>query len=72
MVLVHGVGPGTTGLANFAPIIESLAARFEVHLIDLIGFGRSARKTARPYFDLSLWLNQIRAVLATSPIGPAW
>jgi 2-hydroxy-6-oxo-octa-2,4-dienoate hydrolase len=65
MVLIHGVGPGTTGLANFGPVLDSLAARFEVHLVDLIGLGQSARKVTRPFFDISIWLDQATAVLAT-------
>jgi pimeloyl-ACP methyl ester carboxylesterase len=70
IVLVHGVGPGTTGLANFRPVLQALAARYEVHLTDLIGFGRSGRKEERPFFDPALWLEQVKALVAACPTPP--
>jgi len=71
VLLVHGIGPGTTGLANFAPLFDRLSAQWEVHLIDLIGFGRSGRKTAPPFFDVSIWLNQIAHVVDQFQARPA-
>jgi pimeloyl-ACP methyl ester carboxylesterase len=63
ILLVHGVGPGTTGEANFLPLLERLPQSREVHLIDLIGFGASGRKPTPPYFDVDLWVRQIEAVI---------
>jgi pimeloyl-ACP methyl ester carboxylesterase len=63
ILLVHGVGPGTTGQANFLPLLERLSQYRETHLIDLIGFGASERKPNPPYFDIDLWVRQVAAVV---------
>lgn len=63
ILALHGVGPGTTGFVNFAPLLEMLTASWEVHLVDLIGFGRSGRKLREPYFDIELWLRQAAQLL---------
>ena len=63
LLLVHGVGPGTTGQANFNPLLSALPAETPVHMIDLIGFGGSARRAEQPGFDVPLWLEQIAQVL---------
>ena len=63
VLLVHGVGPGTDGEANFAPLIKALAADVPVHVIDLAGFGGSARKPYQPGFDVPLWLEQVDQAL---------
>lgn len=69
VVLVHGIGPGTMGAANFGAVMEPLAARAEVHVLDLIGFGASDQKPEAPYFDVALWGDQIDAVLARTGPG---
>jgi pimeloyl-ACP methyl ester carboxylesterase len=56
--MVHGIGPGTTGRLNFAPLLDRMPKRFALHLIDLAGFGASARKPP-PYFDVGFWVRQI-------------
>ena len=61
--MVHGVGPGTTAEANFAPLIEALAPDTPAHLIDLAGFGGSVAAAAQPGFDAPLWLEQIDQAL---------
>ena len=63
LLCIHGVGPGTTGQANFNPLLARLPESVPIHLIDLIGFGGSARKPAQPGFDVALWLDQIDAAL---------
>lgn len=63
IVLIHGIGPGTCGLANFEPVLDTLLQYGEVHLIDLIGFGASGRKVQLPYFDVALWQRQLHALL---------
>jgi len=59
LLMVHGIGPGTTGHANFGPLIDRLSPHFALHLIDLAGFGSSGRKTTQPFFDVPFWLRQI-------------
>jgi pimeloyl-ACP methyl ester carboxylesterase len=71
IVAVHGIGPGTTAYLGFAPILEALVARYEVHLIDLIGFGRSGRKPREPYFDVALWVRQVSQMVAALAPAPA-
>ena len=39
VILVHGAGPGASGLSNWSRNIESLARRFRVLTIDLPGVG---------------------------------
>lgn len=63
LLLVHGIGPGTTGQANFAPLLAALPSHVPVHMIDLFGFGGSQRKPAQPGFDVALWLEQITTAL---------
>jgi pimeloyl-ACP methyl ester carboxylesterase len=59
VLMVHGVGPGTDGAANFGPLLDRLPPTFAPHLIDLAGFGASDRKPAPPFFDVGFWLRQI-------------
>jgi pimeloyl-ACP methyl ester carboxylesterase len=63
ILMIHGIGPGTTGFANFGPLLDRLTPRFALHLIDLAGFGESGRKPAPPFFDVSFWLRQIAFVI---------
>jgi 2-hydroxymuconate-semialdehyde hydrolase len=67
LLLLHGSGPGASSLGNFRAVIEPLAERFHVHAMDLIGFGRSDRKPAPPFFDYPLWLAQCRDMLGRMP-----
>jgi 2-hydroxymuconate-semialdehyde hydrolase len=69
LLLIHGSGPGASTVGNWRRVLDPLAAHFHVHAMDLIGFGRSGRKPAPPYFDLDLWLRQCRALLARMPGG---
>lgn len=43
VVLIHGAGPGATGLSNWSRNIECLARDFHVITVDLPGFGRSQK-----------------------------
>jgi pimeloyl-ACP methyl ester carboxylesterase len=63
ILMVHGIGPGTTGQANFGPLFGRLAPRLALHLIDLAGFGASGRKAEPPFFDVSFWLRQIERAI---------
>lgn len=69
LLMIHGVGPGTSIQGNFGPVLEPLAARCRIVAIDLIGFGASGRKPKPPFFDLDLWLRQAEAMLAMLPDG---
>lgn len=65
LLLFHGIGPGTSVPANFAPIVPALAERFEVIGVDLVGFGGSSRKAEPPLFDFELWVRQALHVART-------
>jgi 2-hydroxymuconate-semialdehyde hydrolase len=67
LLLIHGSGPGASTIGNWRRILDPLARHFHVHAMDLIGFGRSDRKRAEPYFDIPLWLRQCRAVIGVMP-----
>lgn len=43
VVLLHGGGPGASGLSNFSRNIDALAERFRVIVPDLPGYGRSSK-----------------------------
>lgn len=63
LVLIHGIGPGTSVMANFQAVLPALVARRTVVGIDLIGFGASPTKHVQPYFDIELWVSQALAVI---------
>jgi len=71
ILMMHGSGPGVSTLGNWRQVLEPLAQRYRVLAFDLIGFGLSGRKRARPYFDLALWERQAQRMLACLPDGPA-
>ena len=51
-ILIHGGGPGASGVSNFRKNIAALATRHRVICIDLPGYGRSAnRPIAGGIFD---------------------
>lgn len=58
IVLIHGAGPGASGLSNWSRNIEVLARDFRVITVDLPGFGRSDKVPIPPaffeYFGLHL------------------
>ena len=70
VLMLHGVGPGTSIQGNYGPVLEPLGARCRIVAADLIGFGGSDRKPAPPYFDVDLWLRQAAAMLDLLPPGP--
>jgi len=63
VLMVHGIGPGTTGRANFGPLLEQAPGLYALYLIDLAGFGASGRLIAQPYFDPGFWVRQIELAL---------
>lgn len=70
ILMLHGVGPGTSIVANYQPVLEPLSRHCTIVAPDLIGFGKSARKIAPPFFDLELWVEQGLAMLDLLPPGP--
>ena len=70
ILMLHGVGPGTSIMGNFAPVLDPLADRFHVVAVDLIGFGGSDRNRNEPFFDVELWVRQACAMLELMPAGP--
>lgn len=70
VLMMHGVGPGTSIMGNFEPVLAPLSERYRLLATDLIGFGQSARKSAEPYFDVELWVRQGLALLDLMPDGP--
>jgi 2-hydroxymuconate-semialdehyde hydrolase len=69
VLMMHGVGPGTSIVGNFEPVLEPLAERYHIFACDLIGFGGSDRKRDAPYFDVDLWVRQGLAMLDLMPDG---
>ena len=47
VVMLHGGGPGATGVTNYARNIDALAQRFRVVVPDMPGYGRSAKGVDR-------------------------
>ncbi|MGC2303269.1 alpha/beta fold hydrolase [Candidatus Binatus sp.] len=70
ILMLHGSGPGVSAWGNFRLVLEGLERSFRILAIDLIGFGESSRKPAKPYFDLDLWLRQARFALNLVGDGP--
>lgn len=70
ILMIHGIGPGTSVEGNFGPVLEPMAARYRVVGVDLIGFGNSDRKKAEPFFDVELWVRQGLALVDQLPAGP--
>ena len=67
LIMIHGSGPGASTIGNWRAVLPALAARFDVYAMDLIGFGKSARKQSTPYFDFGLWVRQAEALLELVP-----
>ena len=67
LLLIHGSGPGASSLGNWRTVLPALASKYDVYAMDLIGFGKSGRKPAPPYFDFELWVRQSEALLQRIP-----
>jgi 2-hydroxy-6-oxonona-2,4-dienedioate hydrolase/4,5:9,10-diseco-3-hydroxy-5,9,17-trioxoandrosta-1(10),2-diene-4-oate hydrolase len=62
VLLLHGGGPGASGVSNYSRNIDALATKFRVIVPDLPGYGRSTKKLDQsdPFGSLS---NGIRGLL---------
>ena len=62
VILLHGGGPGASGLSNYVRNIDALAQRFRVIVPDMPGYGRSSKNLAQndPFGALG---DAIRALL---------
>lgn len=67
LLMLHGSGPGASSLGNWRSVMDRLSEDFELFAMDLIGFGKSGRKPAPPYFDYPMWVRQAQAMLARIP-----
>ena len=63
ILVIHGSGPGASTQSNWRLVLGPLAERYKIYAMDLIGFGESGRRPALPYFDVSLWIRQCRAMI---------
>jgi pimeloyl-ACP methyl ester carboxylesterase len=61
LLLVHGFGASTDHWRHNIPV---LSEHHEVHAIDLLGFGRSAKPAGLPYGG-ALWRDQLEAYVRT-------
>lgn len=69
LLLLHGSGPGASSLGNWGPILPTLVENYEIFAVDLVGFGKSGRKSTEPYFDFEMWVRQAKAMLEQIPAG---
>lgn len=70
ILMIHGIGPGTSAMANFGTVLEPLGKMFHIFAMDLIGFGTSERRKQQPYFDFNLWVDQGLAMIEQMPKRP--
>jgi 2-hydroxymuconate-semialdehyde hydrolase len=66
LLMLHGSGPGASSVGNWSKVMSPLARDYQVLAMDLVGFGKSGRKSRPPFFDYDLWLRQARALLDLS------
>ncbi|WP_324197303.1 alpha/beta fold hydrolase [Nocardia cyriacigeorgica] len=65
VVLLHGGGPGASGMSNYARNVASLAGRFRVIVADMPGYGRSTKRIDQsdPFGDLAAAVGGLLDVL---------
>ncbi len=61
VVLLHGGGPGATGMSNYSRNLGPLAEHFRVIVPDMPGYGRSTKGVDRsdPFGDLALSVREL-------------
>jgi 4,5:9,10-diseco-3-hydroxy-5,9,17-trioxoandrosta-1(10),2-diene-4-oate hydrolase len=70
VVLLHGGGPGASGVSNYSANIDALAQRFRVIVPDLPGYGRSSKDIDQtdPFGSLA---SAVRGLLDVLSLGAA-
>jgi 2-hydroxy-6-oxonona-2,4-dienedioate hydrolase/4,5:9,10-diseco-3-hydroxy-5,9,17-trioxoandrosta-1(10),2-diene-4-oate hydrolase len=70
IVLLHGGGPGASGVTNYSRNIDALARHFRVIVPDMPGYGRSTKKIDKrdPFGSLA---DAVRGLLDELQIGTA-
>lgn len=63
LLMLHGSGAGASIPGNFRRVIDRLALKYRVLAGDLVGFGLSGGKRAKPYFDMEMWVRQGQLML---------
>src|SRR5271154_5041696 len=71
VVMLHGGGPGASGVSNYSRNIDALAQQFRVIVPDMPGYGRSAKGVDQsdPFGYLA---DMIRGLLDELGVGTAW
>jgi pimeloyl-ACP methyl ester carboxylesterase len=71
IVMLHGGGPGASGMSNFRTNIAHLAARFRLIIVDQPGFGSSSKTLpgGRSYFRTSA--EAVQEVMSSSGVAKA-
>lgn len=67
VLMIHGSGPGASTAGNWSKVLEPLSEFVSIYAMDLIGFGRSGKKPAPPFFDFDLWIEQSRKMIELIP-----
>jgi 2-hydroxy-6-oxonona-2,4-dienedioate hydrolase/4,5:9,10-diseco-3-hydroxy-5,9,17-trioxoandrosta-1(10),2-diene-4-oate hydrolase len=70
VVLLHGGGPGASGMSNYTRNVDALAEHFRVIVPDMPGYGRSTKGVdpSDPFGDLAIFL---RGLLDELELGRA-
>ena len=63
ILMLHGSGAGASSFGNWFAVMKPLSRRYKILAGDLIGFGKSDKKTREPYFDLNLWMREAQFLL---------
>ncbi|WP_225862125.1 alpha/beta fold hydrolase [Ideonella benzenivorans] len=65
VLMLHGGGPGASGLSNYARNVEALAQHFRVLVPDMPGYGRSSKdiQAADPFGDIASSMSALLDVL---------
>ncbi len=64
VLMLHGGGPGATGMSNYARNVDALAERFRVLVPDMPGYGKSSKGVADdPFGDLAATMDSMLEAL---------
>ena len=71
VLLLHGGGPGASGVSNYHRNIGALAERFRVIVPDLPGYGRSTKGVDAddPFGDLADGIRGLRDARGLGPVS---